>query len=425
MVMRKIVVVGDKTTTDGVILPNANSTFSLGDAGHKAALIGGPVQCLACKREGTIAKAGGPRRMQFMGEVALENDIVICGCPVHPKLIASLHQTMTYDDQAESQGIVPPPAAAAAASTASSLMADAQPAAQTKRYDEQIKFLLGSGAALAGAAYTLTLDDGKEVTGTTDDQGKTARIETDGPRAITKATLKPERAFCCARQAENSDGGSDDDGIDVKLDGVKTNDDNVGSSVKEQVVDQKVRPLTSGEIEMAKKMFGNSVDYSKVKVHNGAYMIGAGNNAMTPNGEMYFPEKFYQADYSANKDSDRAWFIHEMTHVWQYQLGFGVKWHGIKLQLKGGYGYAPGQNRPRAYKYNVTADTNKTMADFNMEQQGDLVSDYFDAVFLSDGGGQRHFVNVSHMPFLQKVLEKFLQNPSDSSLLPNTNDMED
>ncbi|WP_211475150.1 universal stress protein [Collimonas humicola] len=80
MVMRKIVVVGDKSNSDGTILPNANSTFSVGDAGHKVALIGGPVQCLACKSVGTIAKASGPRRMNFMGEVALEDDIVACGC---------------------------------------------------------------------------------------------------------------------------------------------------------------------------------------------------------------------------------------------------------------------------------------------------------------------------------------------------------
>ncbi|WP_442782025.1 PAAR domain-containing protein [Collimonas fungivorans] len=100
MVMRKVVVVGDKTTTSGVILPNANSTFSVGDAAHKVALIGGQATCLACKGVGVIAKAGGPRRMDFMGEVALENDIVICGCPVHPKLVSNLHQTMTHDDQA-------------------------------------------------------------------------------------------------------------------------------------------------------------------------------------------------------------------------------------------------------------------------------------------------------------------------------------
>jgi len=423
MVMRKIVVVGDKTTTDGVIQPNANSTFSLGDAGHKAALIGGQATCLACKSVGVIAKAGGPRRMNFMGEVALEDDIVICGCPVHPKLIASLHQTMTYDDQAESQGIVPPPAAVVAASAASAPLADAQPAAQTKRYDEQIKFLLGSGAVLAGAAYTLTLDDGSKITGTTDADGKTERITTREPRTITNANLQPNQVFCCARQAENSDGGGEN-GIDVELSGVKTNADALGSSVKEHTVEENVRPLTAGEIDLAKKIFGTSVDFSKVKVHNGAYMVGAGSNAMTPNGEMYFPSEYYKPDFSALDDAFRIWFIHEMTHVWQYQLGYSVKWGGIKIQLKGGYGYAPGQDTPRAYIYNPTTDRNKSMADFNMEQQGDLVSHYFDAVYLSENTAS-HRTHVINLPFLQKILDGFIKNPSDTSLLPNSTKIED
>jgi hypothetical protein len=125
MAMRKIVVVGDKTTTSGMVLPNANSTFSVGDAAHKVALIGGQATCLACKGLGIIAKAGGPRRMNFMGEVALEDDIVICGCPVPPKLVSNLHQTMTYDDQAESMGTIVSPVGAGAA-TAAALAAGVQ-----------------------------------------------------------------------------------------------------------------------------------------------------------------------------------------------------------------------------------------------------------------------------------------------------------
>ncbi|AEK63511.1 PAAR domain-containing protein [Collimonas fungivorans] len=422
MVMRKVVVVGDKTTTSGVILPNANSTFSVGDAAHKVALIGGQATCLACKGVGVIAKAGGPRRMDFMGEVALENDIVICGCPVHPKLVSNLHQTMTHDDQAESQGILPPPAAASAAGIP---MADNQPAAETKRYDEQIKFLLGSGTALAGAAYTLTLDDGSKVTGTTDADGKTERVTTPEPRTITQANLQPNVAFCCARQAENSgDGGVNS--IDVKLSGIKTNADALGSSVTEHKVEEKVRPLTAGEIDLAKKIFRDSVDYSKVKVHNGAYMIGAGDNAMTPNGEMYFPSDYYKPDYSAGKNSDKVWFIHEMTHVWQYQLGYSVKWGGIKIQIKGGYKYDAGQDVARAYKYNPSLDLDKPMSDFNMEQQGDLVSHYFDGMFLDDDGSIRdHSRHVANMNFYARSLINFLRDPKDASSLPKTTHIED
>ncbi|AMO94543.1 zinc protease domain protein [Collimonas fungivorans] len=302
-------------------------------------------------------------------------------------------------------------------------MAGNQPAAQTHRYDEQIKFLLGSGTVLAGAAYTLTLDDGSKVTGTTDADGKTERITTPEPRTITQANLLPNVAFCCSRQAENSGGGGEG-GIDVELSGVKTNASALGSSVIEHKVEEKVRPLTPGEIDLAKKVFGTSVDYSKVKVHNGAYMVGAGSNAMTPNGEMYFPKDYYKPDFSTLDDTFRIWFIHEMTHVWQYQLGYSVKWGGIKIQIKGGYKYAPGQDTPRAYVYDPAKDGDKSMTDFNMEQQGDLVSHYFDAVYLSENTAT-HRTHVTNLPFLQKILTGFIKNPSDVSLLPNSTKIEE
>jgi type VI secretion system secreted protein VgrG len=169
MVMRKIVVVGDKTTTSGVVLPNANSTFSVGDAGHKVALIGGQATCLACKGVGVIAKAGGPRRMDFMGEVALENDIVICGCPVHPKLVSNLHQTATHDDQAESQGTVPPPLGAGAKGLAATEDHAMQYDQHFQLQDEK------TGEVLANRLYKIHYSGGV-VEGRSDASGFTRKI---------------------------------------------------------------------------------------------------------------------------------------------------------------------------------------------------------------------------------------------------------
>jgi hypothetical protein len=172
MVMRKIVVVGDKTTTSGTILPNANSTFSVGDSGHKVALIGGQATCLACKGVGTIAKAGGPRRMNFMGEVALEDDIVICGCPIHPKLVANLHHTTTFDDGAASHAAAPsaeadkPGASSSAATTSQSASFDEMPHAKV------------AGQGLAEHPYYVETEDGRTFSGLTDSEGKIPRIST-------------------------------------------------------------------------------------------------------------------------------------------------------------------------------------------------------------------------------------------------------
>ncbi|WP_150118560.1 hypothetical protein [Collimonas fungivorans] len=77
----------------------------------------------------------------------------------------------------------------------------------------------------------------------------------------------PERAFCCSKQADNAS-DPHEESIDVKLEGAQTDADNIGSSVKDHVVEENVRPLTAGDIAMAKLIFRDSVDYSKVKVHS-------------------------------------------------------------------------------------------------------------------------------------------------------------
>ncbi len=64
--------------------------------------------------------------------------------------------------------------------------------------------------------------------------------------------------------------------------------------------DDSVRKLTSGEIALARTVFGNRVDYEKVKMHHGSYLpfnAQGANTAMTPHGEIYFINQ-YRDDFS-------------------------------------------------------------------------------------------------------------------------------
>ncbi|WP_036023741.1 PAAR domain-containing protein [Paraburkholderia dilworthii] len=88
--MRRIAVVGDRLERGGEILPYAGPTFTIGDGDYQVALIGGAAYCEACKSTGTVAKAGGPGRIDFMGETAADRDIVLCGCASPPHIIATL-----------------------------------------------------------------------------------------------------------------------------------------------------------------------------------------------------------------------------------------------------------------------------------------------------------------------------------------------
>jgi hypothetical protein len=106
MVMRKIVVVGDPPASGGRVLPYDGPLSDV--HGHRVALIGGRAYCEGCNSVGIIAKAGGPRRPQFISEVALEGDVVVCHCPAPQPLLSVLQQSSTCDDgDAYAQDVAP------------------------------------------------------------------------------------------------------------------------------------------------------------------------------------------------------------------------------------------------------------------------------------------------------------------------------
>jgi hypothetical protein len=84
------------------------------------------------------------------------------------------------------------------------------------------------------------------------------------------------------------------------------------------------RPLTTGEIALCRSIFGDAIDYSRVRLIRGKWWpLQPRNAAMAPNGNIYFhPEAGgWSHDFACEPLSAQAYFIHEMTHVWQAQQG--------------------------------------------------------------------------------------------------------
>ena len=169
------------------------------------------------------------------------------------------------------------------------------------------------------------------------------------------------------------------------------------------------RPLTTGEIALCIRIFNQSIDYARVKIHNGQYWWFFGmqdpNTAVTPNGEIFFPPKIYQDDFSQLAGSDQAFFMHEMVHVWQYQLGYGVKTRRIKFW-----------NPPT---YNYTLEAANTLANYNMEAQGNLLADFFSLTVLESPEIIHEQAHVDDLPLYQQVLQLFLADPGDKNCLPH------
>ncbi len=121
------------------------------------------------------------------------------------------------------------------------------------------------------------------------------------------------------------------------------------------------RPLTGRELLAARAVFGTAIDYRQVLVHRGKYIFfQPSDTAMTPNGEIYFPDGVYKPDFSSTV-SDTSWLIHELTHVWQYQSGVNVR---LAAPFSRNYTYGPIGPATR-------------FAALNIEQQASAVADFY------------------------------------------------
>lgn len=168
------------------------------------------------------------------------------------------------------------------------------------------------------------------------------------------------------------------------------------------------RNLTANEIALAKKVFKDAIDYKKVIIHNQKYIFfQPANSGMTPNGEIYV-DGFYKKDYSAVNYAGQSFFIHEMTHVWQYQLKIlNPITAAIAENIKHFFSY------DKAYEYELIAG--KDLLDYNIEQQASIIEDYFRVHIVNikpfPGRMSNKLPDVKNNMLFEKVLAKFIANP--------------
>jgi hypothetical protein len=258
------------------------------------------------------------------------------------------------------------------------------------------------GSPYAHREYAVKLDNGKEINGMTNWKGHTTLITTERPQSITQlqilvpAYLAHERKY--ERLVRN----------DIPVTDVTRKP---GDHVIRVTVPGESRPLSPGEIEMASLVFKDSIDYASVKIHRKKYlMFQDDRTGMTPDGNMYLPDGIFEEDYSDMENKSKIWFMHEMTHVWQFQLGYNLKWAGLIILINGGYTSPEKLNI--YYEYDDER-TDSKFRDFNMEAQAQIISHYYAAKYL------KHGKYLPKLSFYEKTLEDFLKNPKNPSHLPS------
>ncbi|HJS80028.1 MAG TPA: hypothetical protein VJ748_05345 [Vitreimonas sp.] len=121
------------------------------------------------------------------------------------------------------------------------------------------------------------------------------------------------------------------------------------------------RQLTAGEIALGRAVFGEEIDWPRVRVLQ-APSLGFG--AMVPLGRTIVFSRWRAArDFVEAPLDERGWLVHELMHVWQ--AAHGVFLAGAKLRALGklAYTYEP---KPRA-----------KLKHYNIERQAEIARHLF------------------------------------------------
>jgi hypothetical protein len=123
------------------------------------------------------------------------------------------------------------------------------------------------------------------------------------------------------------------------------------------------RPLTAGEIALARPVFGEEIAYSRVRV---VQLGGAPWGAMVPvRDQILFGRWRAARDFSDVEAGEQGWFIHELAHCWQ--AARGVVLAAAKLSAIG------------ASAYRLRLKPGASFRAYNIEQQAEIARFVFHA----------------------------------------------
>ena len=388
-------VAGDATSSGGQVI--TGSPFTDID-GKPVARVNDKATCPTHK--GTFPIVDGDPTTIIDGEaVALHGSSLSCGC----KVIAAQQVRVFLDPATGRDSGMSDSAAGMGVAAAIRAIAETS---EALAFDEQIRFVGPTGVPLANVGYRLHLADGTTTAGVTDADGRTERVVTAHPVAFDSAALLPPLGAqgCCAGANLPSQH------VPVALNGAATNPSSVGNSTHQVATKAEDRGLTAGEVAMLRQVFGSSIDYGAVKLHNHGYWMLFGfqpdDTATAPNGQIYMPADLFSPDFSGEPDERKRLLVHEMTHVWQYQLGYPVK--RVRAPRPG-----------MSYRYALAAG--KQFCDYNMEAQGNILADYYLLKFANAQLSMyemRYRRHQNVLPLYEGTLARFLANPADESNLP-------
>lgn len=137
------------------------------------------------------------------------------------------------------------------------------------------------------------------------------------------------------------------------------------------------RELTPAEISELQKVYGDTVDFSNVRIKEGNIgLFGLGGAPFTHGDTIYIPNGYLPDPSDPNyAQARRELLVHEMGHVWQHQNG-GTDYMSESL-LNQLLGNIQTGSRNGAYDFERGIKEGKSWAELNPEQQAHLIEDAY------------------------------------------------
>ena len=123
------------------------------------------------------------------------------------------------------------------------------------------------------------------------------------------------------------------------------------------------RSLTPGEIDLARGVFGDAIDYTRVGLNRAKWAFFQPRGVvMAPDGDIWFHplSDRWSDDFAAERVDAQGLLIHELTHVWQRQCGI----------------YLPLARHPFC-RYGYSLSPGRPFARYGIEQQAEIVRHAF------------------------------------------------
>ncbi len=148
----------------------------------------------------------------------------------------------------------------------------------------------------------------------------------------------------------------------------------VAGAIVGEVATTKSRSLTQPEIDYAKEIYLDSVDYSQITITRDSVLALGAPRTIGNTIHLKSDWGHFKGDTLELTEKGMEVLIHEMGHVWQYQNG-GLAYipESLIAQLKAAVG---GGDRGGAYDWRAAHDAGIPWEDWNPEQQAGAIERY-------------------------------------------------